>query len=217
MARFVHGASKLAAGAVQESSMTSANAIRPFLVALMFALTLLGSGATANAATIFAASLTLDQEVGPPPRISTTTTGAARAASFGYGEFVLNDAMTALSMNVVVFHIDVTANTADPPILPTGTPQTPDINDNLVAAHIHADAVIGQPGTNAGVVWGFFGAPDHNNAPDDLLITAFSAGSPGPGGANRGRAIHRCLELNRREPAEAWLGSFPTSSPAGRT
>jgi hypothetical protein len=55
-------------------------------------------------------------------------------------------------------------------------PQTPGVNnDDLVAAHIHAG-----PTTipTAPVVWGFIGAPFHNNAPNDLVITPFS----GPGG-----------------------------------
>jgi hypothetical protein len=156
-------------------------ALRPCCTALVIVLTLLVSGITANASTIFIASLTLDQEVVPPPRIPTLSTGGPRPNSFGFGTFELNDLMTELSMDVTVFNIDVTANTPDPPIAPTGSPQTPDANDNLVAAHIHAGAT-GGPGSNAGVVWGFFGAPDHNTGPDDLMITAFSAASPGPGG-----------------------------------
>jgi hypothetical protein len=157
---------------------------RLFLAGLVLCLSL--PFAEARGAVVFVANLTLDQEVGPPPRIPTTSTGAARPNSFGHGIFVLNDAMTELSMDVTVFHIDVTANTPDPPITPTGSPQTSDANDNLVAAHIHASATAGQPGTNAGVVWGFFGAPDHNTTPDDLVIVAFSTASPGPGGETVG-------------------------------
>ena len=66
------------------------------------------------------------------------------------------------------------------------SPQTPDTFDNLVAAHIHAAATTGQAGTNAGVVWGFFGSPDHNITPDDLVIIPFSAASPGPNGETVG-------------------------------
>jgi hypothetical protein len=165
--------------------MTSAQALRPCSAALVFALTLLGSAATANASTIFVATLTLDQEVGPPPRIPTTSVGDPRPASFGFAQLLLNDAMTELSLDVTVFNIDVTAN--DPDVGdPGGIPQTSDVNDNLIAAHIHAAAASGQPGTNAGVVWGFFGAPDHNTALDDLVIVPFSAASPGPGGATVG-------------------------------
>jgi hypothetical protein len=160
-----------------------------WLLACGAALALLAGGAgQAKAAVIFSASLTLDQEVGPPPRIPTLSPaggGGPRPHAFGYGIFVLNDAMTEFSMDVTVFHIDVTANSPNPGG-PAGTPQTPDTFDNLVAAHIHAAALTGQPGTNAGVVWGFFGLPDHNTAPDDLVITPFSAGSPGPGGETVG-------------------------------
>jgi hypothetical protein len=88
-------------------------------------------------------------------------------------------------MDALISHIDVTANSPDPGG-PPGTPQTPDTNDNLGAAHIHAAATMGQPGTNAGVVWGFFGSPDHNTAPDDLVITPFSAANPGPNGETVG-------------------------------
>jgi hypothetical protein len=38
---------------------------------------------TGNAATLFTAQLTLDQEPLPPPRIPTTSTGAPRPESFG--------------------------------------------------------------------------------------------------------------------------------------
>jgi hypothetical protein len=76
----------------------------------------------------------------------------------------LNDAQTAMTMTATIFNIDV-----------TGT-QTADINDNLVAAHIHAAALIG---ANAGVVWGFFGAPDNDNNPDNLVVTPFAQGVGG--------------------------------------
>jgi hypothetical protein len=73
---------------------------------------------------------------------------------------VLNDAQTELTMQVTIFNIDV-----------TGT-QTVDTNDNLVNAHIHAPAM---PGVNAGVVWGFFGTPDNDNNPDQLVVTPFAS------------------------------------------
>ncbi len=72
--------------------------------------------------------------------------------------------MTALTFSATIFNIDV-----------TGT-QTPDTFDNLVAAHIHAPA---PPGINAPVVWGFFGTPDNDNSPDDLVVTPFSTGVGG--------------------------------------
>ena len=72
--------------------------------------------------------------------------------SFGTGLFVLNEARTALTFTIDVFNIDI-----------TGT-QTADINDNLTAAHIHAGPTA-VPGSNAGVVFGFFGTPFNNTNP----------------------------------------------------
>jgi len=119
---------------------------------------------TGNAATLFTAQLTLDQEPPPPLRIPTTSTGAPRPASSGTATFELNDAQDALSFTATIFNIDV-----------TGT-QTADTNDNLVAAHIHAPAI---PGTNAGIVWGFFGTPDNDINPDNFALTPFTSGVGG--------------------------------------
>jgi hypothetical protein len=101
-----------------------------------------------------------------PPTILTTSTGDPRPASFGTATFILNDAMTSLRFNAVVFNIDF-----------TGT-QTADVNDNLVAAHIHAAAVL-PAGTNAPVVWGFFGNPFNDNNPNDVVVTPFATGVGG--------------------------------------
>jgi hypothetical protein len=130
-------------------------------------LTLLGTvlASTANAATVFTANLTHDQETLPggttPP---TTSTGDPRPLSFGTATFTLNDLLTELSFTATIFNIDVTGS------------QTPDTNDNLVAAHIHAPA---PPGSNGSVVWGFFGTPDNDNNPDNLVITPFASGVGG--------------------------------------
>jgi archaellin len=59
----------------------------------------------------------------------------------------------------------------------TGT-QTPDPNDDLTAAHIHASATL-TPATNAGVVWGFFGSPQNDNNPSDIVVTPFASGVGG--------------------------------------
>ena len=112
----------------------------------------------AKAEIIFTATLTHDQET--VQGVLTTSTGEPRPQSFGEATFVLNDAQTALTMNATIFNIDV-----------TGT-QTADTFDNLVAAHIHAPA---PPGSNAGVRWGFFGAPDNDNNPDNLVVTPFAS------------------------------------------
>jgi hypothetical protein len=118
-----------------------------------------------RAITIFSATLTHDQETGVAGMTPTlTSTGAPRPLSFGTASFVLNDAMTELSFTATIFNIDV-----------TGT-QTADTNDNLLAAHIHAPA---PAGTNAGVVWGFFGSPDNDTTPDNLVVTPFASGVGG--------------------------------------
>ncbi len=115
----------------------------------------------AQAQTEFGANLTHDQE--PPPGGTTpplTSTGDPRPLSSGTASFTLNNTETALTMTITVYNIDV-----------TGT-QTPDSNDNLVAAHIHAPA---PPGMNGSVVWGFFGSPDNDNNPDNLVVTPFAS------------------------------------------
>jgi CHRD domain/PEP-CTERM motif len=119
---------------------------------VLVTLVLVFAGSQANAATLFTANLTGDQE---NPDVPT--------AAFGFGTFVLNDAMTQLSIDVTISGIDV-----------TGT-QTPQMDDNLVAAHIHSPAPIGM---NAGVVWGFFGTP-FNDINQMNLLTPFSMGAGG--------------------------------------
>ncbi len=37
----------------------------------------------------------------------------------------------------------------------------------------------GAPGTNAGVVWGFIGAPFNDNNPNDVVVTPFASGVGG--------------------------------------
>jgi hypothetical protein len=131
-----------------------------------FIVGLLGSlPGAASAAITFNANLTHDQEVGVAGTTPTlTSTGAPRPLSFGTATLVLNDAQTELSLSVTITNIDVTGS------------QTPDTFDNLVNAHIHAPA---PPGTNGGVVWGFFGAPDNDNNPDNLVLTPFVSGVGG--------------------------------------
>jgi hypothetical protein len=136
---------------------------------LRTALVLLGlfcsAPAGAFAAIIFTASITHDQESAPngtAPLL--TATGAPRPLSFGTAIFTLNDAGTQLSFTATINNIDV-----------TGT-QTADTNDNLLAAHIHAPAA---PGANGSVVWGFFGSPDNDINPDNLVVTPFATGVGG--------------------------------------
>jgi len=129
---------------------------------ILASLMTLFAGISAHADTIFFATLTNSQE--NPPVTPTTSTGAPRPVSFGHATFILNDAQTALSLTVTIFNIDVTGS------------QTADTFDNLLAAHIHAPA---PPGMNAGVRWGFFGAPDNDNNPDNLVIAPFTNGQIG--------------------------------------
>jgi hypothetical protein len=131
----------------------------------MFApvLMLLTSSPT-HAATFLFATLTNGAE--NPPVVPTTSTGAPRPASFGTAAFVLNDAMTAMTFTATIFNIDF-----------TGT-QTPDVNDNLQNAHIHAGPAV-TPTTNGPVVWGFLGAPFNDNNPNDVVVTPFATGVGG--------------------------------------
>jgi len=122
------------------------------------------SVSSSYASTILFANLTNSQET--PPTVPTLVGGAPRPASFGTALFVLNDAQTAMTFTATIFNIDF-----------TGT-QTADINDNLVAAHIHASATVTTT-TTAGVVWGFFGAPFNDNNPNDVVMTPFAIGVGG--------------------------------------
>ena len=124
---------------------------------------ILAAAVNASASTILVANLTNSQE--NPPTTPTLTGGAPRPASFGTAQFFINDAMTFMTFTATIFNIDVTGS------------QTADVNDNLVAAHIHAGANL--PPLNNPVVWGFFGAPFNDNNPNDFLFTPFATGVGG--------------------------------------
>lgn len=136
--------------------------LRTALLAPMLVLAAVGSG---HAAVILSANITNSQEV-PPAAPTTTATGAARPASFGTATFTLNDSASALTFSATIFNIDF-----------TGT-QTADVNDNLVAGHIHAGPAV-SPATNGPVVWGFFGSPLNDTNPNDVVITPFATGVGG--------------------------------------
>jgi len=138
--------------------------MKRFFFAIILATTFFAAPRGARADIVFTANLTHDQDplTGKDPLL--TTTGAPRPLSFGTATFVLNDAQTQLSMSATVFNIDITGA------------QTPDTNDNLVAAHIHVGA---PPGQNAPVRWGFFGTPDNDINPDQLVVTPFASGVGG--------------------------------------
>jgi uncharacterized protein (TIGR03118 family) len=113
---------------------------------------------------VFNVSLTNSQEV--PPTNPTLSGGGARPASFGTARFQFNSAQTSLTMTATINNIDV------------GNSQTPDTNDNLLNAHIHAGAAVA-PGVNGAVVWGFFGAPFNDNNPNDAVATPTAGGVGG--------------------------------------
>jgi len=101
-----------------------------------------------------------------PPTNPTLQNGDPRPLSFGTATFVLNAAQTSMTMSVTVQNIDF-----------TGT-QTTDPNDNLLNAHIHASPTV-TANTNAPVVWGFFGAPQNDTNPPDVVVTPFTTGVGG--------------------------------------
>lgn len=118
------------------------------------------------AQTNFVANLTPGQESPPTSTpVFTMSGGGARPESFGNATLVLSADMSQLSMTIMIFNIDV-----------NGTQTPGDANDNLAAAHIHAAA---PTGTNASVVWGFFGTPDNDTTPSDLVVTPFAMGVGG--------------------------------------
>jgi hypothetical protein len=122
--------------------------------------------ATAGAQTTLFANMTHDQELVTGPLV-TNPGGQPRPLSFGFATFLINAEMTQMTMNATVFNIDI-----------TGT-QTADLNDNLTAAHIHGSANPFIPPATAGVIWGFFGLPDHDNNPKQLVVTPFANGVGG--------------------------------------
>ena len=131
------------------------------IVALLASLVAVGSAGAQSIA--FTANLTTTQEV-TPPALTFALTGMPRPMSFGFATLTLNPTQTELMMVATIYNIDV-----------TGT-QTADVNDDLRAAHIHAAA---PPGSNAGVVWGFFGTPDSDLNPKNLVVTPFASGVGG--------------------------------------
>lgn len=112
----------------------------------------------------FVVNLTNAQE--NPPTNPTTTGGARRPASFGTATFNMNIAQTQMTFTATINNLDFTGS------------QTADINDNLVAAHIHAGPSVA-PGVNGPVVWGFFGAPFNDTTPPDVVNTPFGSGVGG--------------------------------------
>jgi len=120
---------------------------------------------SAGAQTFLTATLTNASE--NPPTVPTTAGGQPRPASFGTASFFINSAATFMTFTATIFNIDVNGL------------QTPnDVNDNLLNAHIHAGPAV-TPTTNGPVVWGFFGAPLNDIAPNDFSLTPFASGVGG--------------------------------------
>jgi len=162
------------------------------------------SVSSSYASTILFANLTNSQET--PPTVPTTSTGAPRPASFGTASFVLNDAQTAMTFTATVFNIDF-----------TGT-QTPDPNDNLVAAHIHASPTV-TPTITAPVVWGFFGSPFNDNNPNDVVVTPFLVGVGGTVSGkwdlNEGNGTTLTAQLNNILTGHAYINFHTTQFGGG--
>jgi len=125
---------------------------------------LASAGLSPSQVRLFVVNLTNGQEV--PPTSPTLSGGGARPASFGTARFQFNSAQTAMTMTATINNIDV------------GNAQTPDTNDNLLNAHIHAGPTVA-PGVNGPVVWGFFGAPFNDNNPNDAVATPTAGGVGG--------------------------------------
>ena len=175
------------------------------ITALMLVLAF-AAASSVCAQTHFMANLTRQQET-TPPVFTHSGTGQPRPFSFGDAMLVLSADMSTLSFTVTVFNIDITGM------------QTPDdTNDNLVAAHIHAAATMGQPGTNAGVVFGFFGTPFNDNNPNNVTITPFASGVGGTitsiWNASEGQNTTLAAQLNNIMAGRAYL-NFHTSQNSG--
>lgn len=172
---------------------------------LMGGLTVMIAGAYCQAATILTANISNATEL--PPTVPTTSTGAARPASFGTASFVLNDAMTSMTMSVTIFNIDFTGS------------QTPDVNDNLTAAHIHASSTATT--INAPVVWGFFGSPFNDNNPNDVVVTPFTTGVggtiTGKWDAPEGNGTTLTAQLSNILSGNSYINFHTTQFGAGET
>ncbi len=157
-----------------------------------------------HASIILTANIT-DLEAGAN-EVLTTTTGAARPASFGTAQFVINDAMTAMTFTATVFNIDFTGS------------QTADTNDNLVAAHIHAAPTV-TPSTNGPVVWGFFGSPFNDNNPNDVVTTPFASGVggtiSGKWDLNEGNNTTLSAQLSNILSGHSYINFHTTQFPGG--
>jgi hypothetical protein len=174
------------------------------LLVPLLVLTLGASAAgTAGAQATFIAFMTNDQEV--PPAVPTLTTGAPRPISFGTATFTLSPDQTSLTFVATIYNIDVTGS------------QTADVNDNLMAAHIHGSAAEVAP--TRPVVWGFFGTPFNDTSPTNTTLTPFASGVGGTfAGAwdlNEGQATTLTAQLPNIFAGRTYMNFHTTQFPGG--
>ena len=173
------------------------------LVPLLALALTLGTAGSAGAQATFIAFLTNDQEV--PPAVPTLTTGALRAISFGTATFTLSPDASSLMFVATIHNVDVTGS------------QTVDVNDNLLAAHIHGSAAESAP--TRPVVWGFFGTPFNDNNPTNVTLTPFATGVGGVfSGAwdlNEGQATTLTAQLPNIFAGRTYMNFHTTQFPGG--
>jgi hypothetical protein len=133
--------------------------------------------------------------------------GLPRPTPFGTATFTINDAQTAMTFVATIFNLDV-----------TGTQTPNDINDNLVAAHIHAGTTLSGTGTYP-VVWGFFGAPFNDNNPNDFSLIPFASGVggtfSGKWDAPEGNGTTLSAQLANILAGRAYINFHTTQNPGG--
>ena len=160
--------------------------------------------AAAQGQTFLGANLTNAAE--NPPTVPTLTNGDPRPASFGTAQLELNSAQTELRMTMTINNIDFTGN------------QSPDPNDNLQNAHIHAGPLV-TPSTNGPVVWGFIGAPFNDTNPQDTVVTPFATGVGGTvvtkWDAPEGNGTTLSAQLTHILNNRAYLNFHTTQFPGG--
>jgi hypothetical protein len=127
----------------------------------------LGSAVSYAQTTLFAHLSNGAENPPTNPTLTVGNGGGPRPASFGDATFVIAADGLSMTMDVTVFNIDFTGA------------QTADTNDDLLNAHIHAGAGVLPNITNGSVVWGFFGSPFNDNAPNDVVVTPFTGGLVG--------------------------------------
>jgi len=165
------------------------------------------SASQTRAETTLYATLTNAGEVPPTnPTLSVANGGGPRPASFGNATFVINDAQTSMTMTVTVFNLDFGG-------------QTPDVNDDLKNAHIHASPTMTSANT-VGVVWGFFGSPFNDNNPNDQVVTPFTGGQvggtiTGKWDAPEGNGTTFAAQLNNLLTAHAYINFHTTQFGGG--